>query len=153
MQRAPDQSFEPTWRCMDWDRSRSLTSCLLSRFTCGIFRRSTFFELLPPEPAGCRNLHLDFEKINIFWGRRVEIARGICWGPPGLHDARYILSASLRWNRLCLNADCQNAKRHFVILAKALHRHDQLAKHHPEPWLSWHNVSWHQVFCHWGCWL
>ena len=91
---------------MDWDRSLSLTSCLLSRFTCGIFRRSTFFELLPPEPAGCRNLHLGFEKIHIFLWRRVEIARGICWGPPGLHDARYNLSASLRWNRLCLNADC-----------------------------------------------
>ena len=28
----------------------------------------------------------------------------------------------------------------------ALHRHDQLAKYHPVPWLRWHNVSWHQVF-------
>ena len=28
----------------------------------------------------------------------------------------------------------------------ALHRHDQLAKHHPVPWLRWPNVSWHQVF-------
>ena len=25
------------------------------------------------------------------------------------------------------------------------HRHDQLAKYHPVPWLRWHNVSWHQV--------
>ena len=28
----------------------------------------------------------------------------------------------------------------------ALHRHDQLAKYHPVPWLRWPNVSWHQVF-------
>ena len=28
----------------------------------------------------------------------------------------------------------------------ALHRHDQLAKYHPMPWLRWPNVSWHQVF-------
>ena len=31
--------------------------------------------------------------------------------------------------------------------APALHRHGQLAKYHPVPWLRWHNVSWHQVFC------
>ena len=120
MRRAPDQSFEPTWRCMDWDRSLSLTSCLLSRFTCGIFGRSIFFKLLPPEPAGCRNLHLDFEKIHIFFWRRVEIARGICWGPPGLHDARYNLSASLRWNRLCLNANCQIM---YIDLVSLVHSH------------------------------
>ena len=28
----------------------------------------------------------------------------------------------------------------------ALHRHDQLPKYHPVPWLRWPNVSWHQVF-------
>ena len=38
------------------------------------------------------------------------------------------------------------ATRHHVIWAKALHRHDQLAKYHPVPWLRGHNVSWHQVF-------
>ena len=27
-----------------------------------------------------------------------------------------------------------------------LHRHDQLAKYHPVPWLRWPNLSWHQVF-------
>ena len=31
-------------------------------------------------------------------------------------------------------------------LSTALHRHGQLAKYHPVPWLRWHNVSWHQVF-------
>ena len=38
-------------------------------------------------------------------------------------------------------------------LSTALHRHDQLAKYHPVPWLRWHNVSWHQVFCYWGPWF
>ena len=31
-------------------------------------------------------------------------------------------------------------------LSTALHRHNQLTKYHPVPWLRWHNVSWHQVF-------
>ena len=39
-----------------------------------------------------------------------------------------------------------DAKRHLVISAKALHRHDQVAKYHPVPWLRWPNVSWRQVF-------
>ena len=34
----------------------------------------------------------------------------------------------------------------FQCPSTALHRHDQLAKYHPVPWLRWHNVSWHQVF-------
>ena len=28
-------------------------------------------------------------------------------------------------------------------LSTAPHRHVQLAKYHPVPWLRWHNVSWH----------
>ena len=42
--------------------------------------------------------------------------------------------------------------RHWMVfgqlpcLSTALHRHDQLAKYHPVPWLRWYNVSWHQVF-------
>ena len=39
-------------------------------------------------------------------------------------------------------------------LSTALHRHDQVAKYHPVPWLRWHNVSWHQVFDfpeNWAC--
>ena len=38
---------------------------------------------------------------------------------------------------------------HFVV-STALHRHDQLAKYHPVPWLRWPNVFWHRVFCCWG---
>ena len=34
----------------------------------------------------------------------------------------------------------------FTCPSTALHRHDQLAKYHPVPWLRWPNVSWHQVF-------
>ena len=34
-----------------------------------------------------------------------------------------------------------------LYLSIALHRHDQVAKNHPVPWLRWHNASWHQVFC------
>ena len=39
---------------------------------------------------------------------------------------------------------------HIKTGRSPMHRHDQLAKYHPVPWLRWPNVSWHQVFCYWG---
>ena len=58
------------------------------------------------------------------------------------------LSQSTGWylaSWLCL---CSAVLRHPPppCLSTARHRHDQLAKYHPVPWLRWHNVSWHQVF-------
>ena len=40
---------------------------------------------------------------------------------------------------------CAEARRR--CLSTALHSHDKIAKYHPVPWLGWHNVSWHQIFC------
>ena len=50
---------------------------------------------------------------------------------------------------------CSAVLRHGGGGASTQHcnRHDQLAKYDPVPWLRWHNVSWHQVFCYWGCWF
>ena len=55
--------------------------------------------------------------------------------------------------RSCTTCMCSAEAWWWQCPSTALHRHDQLAKYHPVPWLRWHNVSWHQVFCYWGPWF
>ena len=63
-------------------------------------------------------------------------------------DIMIHLSQGTGWYLASWSCLCSAVLRHGGggCLSTALHRHDQLAKYHPVPWLRWHNVSWHQVF-------
>ena len=83
-----------------------------------------------------RNLVLDFGLLDWCQETLGHLSQGTGW---------YLAS----WSCLC-SAVLGHGGGRGGVASTALHKHDQLAKYHPVPWLRWPNVSWHQVFCYWG---